>query len=132
MLRHKFYLIVLKYIPHVVSFLYMIYTIFQFLSIDLFILGRLIHISAFAWLFMLLSSITFKYCYVHRLPLYYILLNDLLTDVDYYFGIPVSDIGILLLHLILIILTIYGYSYYHIKCKVNVKDIEKSTVIDNQ
>ena len=118
MINHKFYLILLKFIPHLIAFLYAVYTLFQFLSVDLFLLGRSIHISVFAWIFMLISSITFKYCYVHRLPLYYILLNDLLTDVDYYIGIPVSDLNLLLLHLLLMAIIIFGYSYYYIKYKL--------------
>ena len=114
-MNKKIYLVLLKYIPHSIAVLYAIYTLFQFMSIDLFILGRLIHVSAFSWIFMILNSLVFKYCYIHRLPLYYILANDLLTDLDYYVSIPISDINLLLIHLLLIGITVLGYSLYYDK-----------------
>lgn len=95
--------------------MYVIYTIFQFLDVDLIIVGHLVHISIVSWVFMLLSSIVFKFCYVHRIPLYYILFNDLTTVIDYYIGIPVSDFVILQYHIILIGLLIFGYTYYYVK-----------------
>jgi hypothetical protein len=33
-LKHKSYLILLKYIPHLTAFMYIVYTIFQFLDVD--------------------------------------------------------------------------------------------------
>jgi hypothetical protein len=113
-LKHKSYLILLKYIPHLTAFMYIIYTTFQFLDVDLIIVGHLVHISIVSWIFMLLSSIVFRFCYVHRIPLYYILFNDLTTVIDYYIGIPVSDFVILQYHIILIGLLIFGYTYYYI------------------
>lgn len=114
-LKHKSYLILLKYIPHLTAFMYIVYTIFQFLDVDLIIVGHLVHISIVSWIFMILSSIVFRFCYVHRLPLYYILLNDATTVIDYSVGIPVSDTAILNYHIILIGLLIFGYTYYYVK-----------------
>ena len=114
---HKSYLIILKYIPHITAFLYMIYTLFQFLDIDLIILGYFIHTSIVSWLFMMLSSIVFKFCYVHRLPLYYIMLNDASSVFDHYIGIPVTDKTLFGIHIILIGLLMFGYTYYYKKCK---------------
>jgi hypothetical protein len=95
--------------------MYIVYTIFQFLDVDLIIVGHLMHISIVSWIFMILSSIVFRFCYVHRLPLYYILFNDLTTVIDYSIGIPVSDFAILNYHIILIGLLIFGYTYYYVK-----------------
>ena len=121
-LKHKSYLVLLKYIPHLAAFMYMIYSIFQFLDVDLIIVGHIIHISIISWIFMLLSSIVFRFCYVHRLPLYYILLNDTTTVIDYYIGIPVSDFVILNYHILLIGLLIFGYTYYYVRnIKRNIK-----------
>lgn len=97
----------------------MIYTLLCFAEIDSLILGQLTHISIIPWIFMYLTSYIFRYCYVHRLPLYYIAANDLLIDIDYYIGIPIEDIKLLLLHLTIIIFLIFGYSYYYIKTKRN-------------
>ena len=112
-LKHKSYLIALKYIPHFTAVLYIVYTLFQFIDIDLIILGYFIHTSIVSWLFMLLSSIVFRFCYVHRLPLYYIAINDMTSVIDYYIGIPISEITLLGVHLVLIGLLIFGYTYYY-------------------
>ena len=122
-LKHKGFLIILKYIPHITALIYMIYTLLSFVGIDAVMLGRLTHISVIPWLFMYMTSHIFRYCYVHRLPLYYIAANELLVDTDYYIGIPVDDIKLLLIHLTIIILLIFGYSYYHIKCKLKWEDL---------
>jgi len=74
--------------------------------------------SLFSWLFMFITSLIFRYCYVHRLPLYYIAVNELLINLDYYIGIPVEDIKLFLIHLTVIISLIFGYSYYYIKFKL--------------
>lgn len=116
-LKHKSYLILLKYLPHIASLMYIVYTIFQFLDVDLIILGYFINISITSWIFMMLSSIVFRFCYVHRLPLYYILVNELTTVIDTYIGIPISDMKLLGIHLIFIGLLVFGYTYYYFNNK---------------
>ena len=37
-LKHKSYLLALKYIPHFTALMYIVYTLFQFLDIDLILL----------------------------------------------------------------------------------------------
>ena len=98
---------------------------FQFINIDLIILGYFMHLSIMSWLFMFISSIVFKYCYVHRLPLYYIALNDISSTVDYYIGIPVSDITLLGIHIVLIGILIFGYTLYY------VRNNKKLVIVDN-
>jgi hypothetical protein len=104
----------------------MIYTLLCFAEIDPLILGQLTKMSLFSWLFMFLTSIIFRYCYVHRLPLYYIALNELLTNIDYYIGIPIKDINLFLIHLTILAFVIFGYSVYYIKFRLKLKN-----VIDN-
>lgn len=101
----------------------MIYTLLCFTEIDPLILGQLTKMSLFSWSFMFLTSIIFRYCYVHRLPLYYIAVNEFLVNLDYYVGIPVNDTKLLLIHLTVIIGLIYGYSYYYVKHKLKWEDL---------
>ena len=122
-LSHKSYLIILKYIPHLTAFGYAISTLLQFLGLETIIVGYFIHMSLSFWLFCFLTSFVFKYCYVHRLPLYYIALNEILTIYDYYFNIPLSDNKLLVVHLLLIALLIFGYSIYYKNVKINKKFI---------
>lgn len=51
---------------------------------------------------MLLTSYVFEFCSYHRVPLYYILLNNTLVLYDYYIGIPISNKGMLDFNLMLI------------------------------
>lgn len=117
-IKYKSFLIITKYFPHISAFMYVIYTLLQFAGIDPIILGYLLDYSLIPWLYMYLTSYIFRYCYVHRLPLYYILINEILTITDYYVGIPLNNFSLLLLHLLFIALLIYGYSFYYIKYKL--------------
>lgn len=74
----------------------------------------------------------FKFCYVHRLPLYYIAINDPVNVIDSYFNTPDDWYSLLVIHSILFGLLILGYSYYYFKCKINVTNNKKSTIIDNK
>lgn len=116
-LKHKSFLIATKFIPHISAFMYMVYTLGQFAGIDMFILGYLINYSILTWVYFYLVSFVFRYCYVHRLPLYYILINEILTTLDYYINIPVNELNLLLLHIVLIGILIFGYSFYYSKMK---------------
>ena len=120
-LIHKSFLIILKYIPHSIAIIYIIYTILGLCGIDNNIIGCFFHISLISWLYLLLTSILFKFCYVHRLPLYYIGINELITCIDYYIGIPTEDINLIAFHALLIISLIFGYSYYYLKYKLKKK-----------
>ena len=117
-LKHKSFLIITKFIPHISAAMYIIYTLLQFADIDPIILGYLLDYSLFPWLYLYLTSFIFRYCYIHRLPLYYILVNEILTTSDYYLNIPIEDLYLLLLHLTLIGFLMLGYSYYYIKYKL--------------
>ena len=117
-LKHKSFLVILKFIPHFTALMYIIYTLFQFINIDLITIGYIFHISIASWSFIFITSIIFRYCYVHRLPLYYIALNDITTIIDTYISIPISDINLLGVHLILIGILIFGYTYYYVNNKL--------------
>lgn len=114
-LKHKSYLLALKYIPHFTCLFYIVYTLLQFANIDLILFGYLFHISIIPWLFMLLSSLVFRFCYIHRLPLYYILINEVSSIYDYYIGIPVSEKGLLGIHLTFIGIIMFCYTKYYLK-----------------
>jgi len=122
-LSHKSFLIILKYIPHMLAFNYVIYTLLEFIGFDVIWMGYIFHLSIIPWLFLYLTSFVFKYCYVHRLPLYYIGLNELITISDFYLTIPLSDNKLLIVHLLLIALLIFGYSIYYKNVKINKKSI---------
>ena len=62
-----------------------------------------------------ICSIIFKFCYVHRLPIYYIMVGEITTIIDYYYPLPISDVTLLEIHLTFIGFLLFGYTYYYLK-----------------
>lgn len=98
---YKFELILLKFIPFILAIACLLNTILSYFGIDLAILTYLCGISFFTLLFLFVSSYVFKFCLYHRLPLYYVIINNLLAIYDYHIGIPLSDKNLLILYLII-------------------------------
>lgn len=117
-LSHKTFLILIKYLFHTLGIVYAIGTTLQFIGIDEPIIGCFVHISLIPWIILYMMSKVLRFCYVHRLPLYYIGMNELITSVDYYIGIPISVMNILAIHCALLISLIIGYSIYYVRCKL--------------
>jgi len=120
--KYKLFLLFTKYTPHLICLAYIIYTILGFIGIESIAIGYLFSITLFPWLYMFLTSLVFKFCYVHRLPLYYILVNEIITTTDYYLNIPVSDLTLLGIHLIIIGVLIMGYTNYYLYKKKHAED----------
>ena len=118
LLSHKVLLVLIKYIPHFIALFYAIYNILGILGIDFIVVGHFIHMSLLPWLFMYFLSFVFKYCYVHRLPLYYILSSEVLTTSDYLLDYSIEESNIIMSNLVLIVIAIFGYTYYYIKFKL--------------
>lgn len=116
--KNKRFLLEIKYIMHFLGINYIIYTLFQFIGIDLWPINYIATVSILTGYVLYKISKKFHFCYVHRLPLYYILVNQVLTIIDYYIGIPISVFYLLMVHLLLIALLIFGYTYYYINFKL--------------
>jgi hypothetical protein len=117
-LKHKSFLILIKYVFHILGLSYIVHTTLQFIGIDIVQFGCFFHVALIPWIiFMAISSI-FRFCYVHRLPLYYIALNEILVVTDNYYTIPLDDFNLAVVHLIIIGIVLLGYSYYYIKYKL--------------
>ena len=98
----KAFLIVIKYLPYAIMLLGMVRTfscIFGKESVALTYIGGT---SYLVILFMLLTSYVFDFCSYHRVPIYYILINDTLVLYDYYIGIPISNARLLDVNLVLV------------------------------
>jgi hypothetical protein len=117
-LRHKVFLMINKFIPHVIALFYVIYTSLGFCGIDSIIISYIANLSFLPMCYIFINSVIYKYCYVHRLPLYYIALNELITVSDYYLHIPINDFNLLVVHILLLGIFIYGYSFYYIKYRL--------------
>jgi hypothetical protein len=94
---YKVELYVLKIIPVILAGIFFLNTVLSYFDIDLIILSYIGGVSLLPILFLYLSSYVFKFCAYHRMPLHYIVLIWALNIIDTYIGIPVSDLGYLMI-----------------------------------
>ena len=88
---YRLLIVMLKYIPMIISLFYLINTITAFIGIDIPILSTISGMSLLTWIFMYIATIVFNFCSYHRIFLYYILIVDIINIIDYYINIPISD-----------------------------------------
>ena len=99
---HKLLLLVLKYIPIVIALCYMLNTMFYIEP-----LSNIAGVSLLTWIFLYLASVVFEFCSYHRMFLWYILIDDILNIVDYYWNIPISTDNLIRIHNILAVITLF-------------------------
>lgn len=126
--RYKLLLLLLKVLPFVMAAIYIIDLVLQFIGIDCIALGYIAHMTVLPWVFMYLASFVFEFCFIHRLPLYFVLIEDLFVIADTYIGFPVSTITIYSIHSIIVGLFIFLILYLH----QNDKCCKKSSSKDNR
>ena len=86
-LNHKLFLLSLKYIPIILAVGCFLSTLFQYFGIDEIITTELCFTGFIVSFFLISASVVFKFCAYHRIYLYYIILNELLVIINYYFSI---------------------------------------------
>lgn len=112
---HKVLILVVKYIPMLISIFYMLNTALCWIDIDTPVISNIAGVSLLTWLFLYLSSIVFQFCIYHRMFLYYILVTDLINIYDFYLGIPISTVQLLSVHSVIISVLLFLLLYIHIK-----------------
>jgi len=114
---HKITIFVLKFIPVLLSISTFSNQVLSFFGVDIEAFGYLSGTSLLTLLFLYLASYCFEFCSYHRMFLNYVFICDLLNAYDYYIGIPISNIALLLINVIIagIFLFITLYLYLHDK-----------------
>lgn len=115
--NYKVFLFINKYLPYVISLLYMVNTILYLFGIDLVIFSILGGMSILPMIYFISVSFTFSYCLYHRLPLYYVILNDSINWLEYTIGIPITNTMFISISLILMLLTIIISTILYLKEK---------------
>ena len=115
--NYKIFLFINKYLPYVISLLYMVNTLLYLCGIDLMIFSILGGMSVLPMIYFISVSFTFGYCLYHRLPLYYVVLNDTINWIEYTIGIPIPDVMFISISLILIFITIITSTILYLKEK---------------
>ena len=98
---YKLEILLLKFIPFVLALFQFIRTICFILGIATPIFAELASVSLLPLIFLYLSSYTFKFCEYHRIPLHYIVLNNILNSLDYHFQFAITDYNFILMHSLL-------------------------------
>lgn len=98
---YKLELLLIKSLPLGIALCYLLNSILSYFKIDAPILSYLGGMSVLPIIFILISSFTFKFCIYHRLPIYYIIVSDIINYYDLYVGIPISNRGLLILNMII-------------------------------
>ena len=115
---YKIELYTIKVIPIAISVIYLLNTILSYCYIDLPILSWIGGLSLLPWLFLYLSSFVFRFCIYHRMFLYYIVVCNILSYIDYTWTLPISDRGLFLLNIIIAGIFLFVILYLKLKvCK---------------
>ena len=88
---YKVTLGVMKLIPMLLALCAVLNTIFCFVGIKSDVLSMFGGISFLPLIFLYLTSYLFGFCRYHRMFLHYVLVANVITLIEFYIGIPVSD-----------------------------------------
>lgn len=100
-LLYKIELILLKILPLGIALCYLLNSILSYFNINAEICSYLGGMSLFPLIFILVSSFVFKFCVYHRLPIYYIIVSDILNYYDLYVGIPLDNRNLFIMNMII-------------------------------
>ena len=114
-ISYRLFLFTLKAIPYVIALFYILFTVGCYFGVELNVIGYIASCSVLTWLFLYVSSFVFKFCIYHRLPLYYILLNDIINTIDTYIHLPISTYSFFLLYIWLTGVFVLLYIYLRVK-----------------
>ena len=115
--QYKILLILLKYIPILISLIYVLNTFAAYVGIDIPAANNIAGMSLLTWIFMYIATIVFNFCSYHRIFLYYILIVDIINIIDYYISIPISDFQLIMLHTIVTGISLFIVLFLYIKKK---------------
>lgn len=107
----------LKILPSLIALIYFINIILNLFDVNLNSLSYIAGMSFIPLLFMYISSYVFQFCEYHRLPLHYILINNLLSIIGYEFEIAVDVWLYIVIHSLLFGLSIAVALYLYLKDK---------------
>ena len=114
-IRYKIQLYMLKVIPMVMAFCYLLNSIFSYYDIDLGFLSYLSGCSILMIVYLYIASYVFKFCEYHRMFLHYMVVNTIINSIDLYIGIPLTDLEILTLYMSITGITLFLILYMYVK-----------------
>lgn len=112
---YKLLILLLKYIPVVLSINDILHSILSYYNINCYFLSCFGGVSIIFLVILYIISYVFRFCYLYSIPLYFITVTNLIALYDLYIGINVSDIQILRVYLVLFGISMI--SFIHLKIK---------------
>lgn len=112
---YKVQLYMLKVIPMVMAFCYLLNSVLSYFDIDLYFLSYLSSCSICMVVYLYISSYVFRFCEYHRMFLHYIVVNTAINTYDLYIGIPLSDLEMLALYMSITGITLFIILYLYVK-----------------
>lgn len=100
-ISYRVALLLVKYVPEIIAILYLIMLILSCFGINLVLLSSIASLSLLPAICLISFSILFKFCIWHRLPIYYVLFQNLINGIDFYLEIPVSNLWMLFIYLLI-------------------------------
>lgn len=115
-LLYKVELGLLRVIPMMIAAGFLLNVTLSYFGIEAEVLSHLIFFLVL--LFLYISSYAFHFCEYHRMFLHYVLVNHILTLIDYYWGIPIPDGKLFEVHIVLAGIFLFIILYLKMKlCK---------------
>lgn len=99
---YKIELLLIKVIPFIIMCCYVANSVLSYFEINTIILSIIGGMSILPLIFLFVSSFVFRFCIYHRLPLYYILITDIINYYDNTIGIPMSNKSLFVLNMIIV------------------------------
>ena len=112
---YKTQLYLLKVIPMVMAFCYLLNSIFSYYDIDLGFLSYLSGCSILMIIYLYVASYVFRFCEYHRMFLHYVCIIWPINIYDYYLGIPVDDMSLLMIYQIITGVCLFTILYLYVK-----------------
>lgn len=106
---YKLTIWILKIIPMVIALCDVLNTGFWLFGVDVWFLSYIGGISFLTLAFLYLASYVFCFCEYHRMFLHYVLVNNIISVVDYYSQVEVSAIVYLITIGIFLFIILYLY-----------------------
>lgn len=112
---YKIQLYLLKVIPMVMAFIYLLNMILSYYNIDLEIFSYLAGNSVLTIMFLYISSYVFKFCKYHRMFIHYTTFIWILNICDLYIGIPLNDRNLFTMYLSITGIFLFIILYLYVK-----------------
>ena len=103
----------MKLIPMILALCAVLNTVFCFVGIKFDVLSLFGGISFLPLMFLYLTSYLFGFCRYHRMFLHYVLVTNVITLIEFYVGIPVSDEILMCIMSIITCVFLFLILYYY-------------------